>query len=411
MKLRRFANASKTLSLLTIPFVVLFLCSVGVSWGDSVKIRDSKKKSAARNGAFDLSTVVSVDFEGESLVPFLEKSAATYNFEFLLDRRVDPERTISGAFSNVPFLVVLKRILEDADLYCFEINDSLLYIGSRETVGETLLALKLKREEAANWPKKSAERMRSTVDLTIPPAAETRELFDALAQKTRVKLIGAEYVQFDRVRGVALKDVPIGDLSTLITIGYNLDFKYDPKTGETRLVAFDKEREVARDYAQGLDVFALQKNFPTCAFETNDESGVGSARVSGAFKDVAHIEFEIWRLDDKKKTAQETKSRVASNDSNGTTPTRPRAASGKSRVEISGVIKNKTLRDIFAYLQKNAGVECALDDSLDGSEVSLDSRVSCEFNGADLAEIAATIARKLDVDYRIEDGKILFGRK
>jgi len=401
MKLPRFFGTSRTLILATIPLILLSLCAVD-AWGEP-----AKKKNVARDGVFNLSTVGSVEFEGESLVPFLEKSSKAYNFEFVLDRRIDPNRTISGSYSDLPFRVVLWRILEDVDLYCFEISDSTFYIGSRETIGEILLGVKLKRKERTSWSKKFAERINSTIDLTIPPAAETSELFEAIEKKTRVKLIGAEYVPFDRVRGVDLKDVLIGDLLTIFLFGYNLDFQYELKTSETKLVALDREREVVCDYSQAFDVAALQKDFPELAFETTDEGGVGSARVKGAFKDVARLEFEIWRLDEKKKDAQVA--RASSSDSNGTTSSRK--ISGSSRVEISGVIKNKRLVDVFAFLQKNAQIECVLDDSLNDVGVSLDSRVSCEFKQADVGAVASILARKLGVDYKIENETIRFLKK
>jgi len=299
--------------------------------------------------------------------------------------------------------------LEDVGLYCYQITDSLLYIGDSKTTGETLLGVKLKREESPEWSKKFLERMNATIDLSIPQAAETSELFEALEKKTRVKLIGVEYVPFDRVRGFDAKDVPIGTLTTILLCGYNLDFQFDLKTAETKLIALDREREVVRDYSQGLDVMALQKSFADCDFETTDASGVGSVRVLGAFKDVARIEFEVWRLDEKKKEAQLAKSTAASGDSNA--QTKSRKSSGASHVEISGSIKNLTLRDIFAYLKKNAQIECVLDDSLDGSEVSLDARVSCEFKQADVGAVASILARKLGVDYKIENETIRFLKK
>ena len=79
-----------------------------------------------------------------------------------------------------------------------------------------------------------------------------------------------------------------------------------------------------------------------------------------------------------------------------------------SHIEVSGAITNKTLRDLFSYLKKNSKITCELDPSFETKGITLDTRITCEFNQSDVKEIASIISVQIGAVAKVEGAKITF---
>ncbi|MBQ8363181.1 MAG: hypothetical protein IJX36_04545, partial [Thermoguttaceae bacterium] len=93
-----------------------------------------------------------------------------------------------------------------------------------------------------------------------------------------------------------------------------------------------------------------------------------------------------------------------------TTGKRQSGATGGKRKVVSGSIKNKTLKDVFAFLKTNVGLECSLAPSATAAGLSLATRVSCEFRNADAPKIVSTLAKELDAEFELNGDRVVFSK-
>ena len=359
---------------------------------------------------------VSLTLDGSSLVSVLERYAEIYQFAYFIDRRVDPSTSVAGSFVDVPFVDALRQMLDDAELSFCVVGGSVLCVVPKDAAGELLLLCALRREAAAELPKNVAQRLTAPVDFAVEDFAEPAATFERLASRSRLKFAGFEKTPFDRWRAVEFKNVVLSDLTTLLLFGFDVDYRYDADAKAIRPATLDRSRQVERVYPEA-DAAKLKKSeYPNCRFEAARLDGADAVQVSGSFADVAKVEYAVslikrerWADEARRNANRRTARAEADAAANVANADGKRTPGGKRKV-VSGSIKNKTLKDVFAFLKTNVGLECSLAPSATAAGLSLSTRVSCEFRNADAPKIASTLAAELDAKFEIDGDRVVFSK-
>ena len=366
---------------------------------------------------------VSLTLDGSTLVSVLERYAEIYQFAYFIDRRVDPSTAIAGSFVDVPFVDALRKMLDDAELSFCVVDGSVLCVVPKDAAGELLLLCALRRDAAAELPKNVAQRLTAPIDFAVEDFAEPAATFERLASRSRLKFVGFDKTPFDRWRAVEFKNVVVSDLTALLLFGFDVDYRYDAAEKAVRPTALDRSRQVERVYPEA-DVAPLRKSdYPNCQFAAARLDGADAVQVSGSFADVAQVEYAVslikrerWadeaRRNADRRTARaeaDAAANVANADGKTNGKRNPDATGGKRKV-VSGSIKNKTLKDVFAFLKTNVGLECSLAPSATAAGLSLSTRVTCEFRNADAQKIAATLAAELDAKFELDGDRVVFSK-
>ncbi len=359
---------------------------------------------------------VSLTLDGSPLVSVLERYAEFYQFAYFIDRRVDPSTAVAGSFVDVPFVDALRKMLDDAELSFCVLNGSVLCVVPKDAAGELLLLCALRREAAAELPKNVAQRLTAPLDFAVEDFAEPAATFERLASRSRLKFAGFEKTPFDRWRAAEFKNVVVSDLTTLLLFGFDVDYRYDAAEKAIRPATLDRSRQVERVYPEADAAKLRKSDYPDCKFAAARLDGKDAIQVSGSFADVAKVEYAVslikrerWADEARRNSARRT-ARTEANVANADGKTNGKRNSGGKRKVVSGSIKNKTLKDVFAFLKTNVGLECSLDSSATAAGLNLSTRVSCEFRNADAPKIASTLAAELDAEFEIDGERVVFSK-
>lgn len=387
------------------PFFSLFTPVAQANTTGSQAVKRSKKNIP--DGTNFLATA-SMELYKVKLIDFLERYSEHYDFEFFIDRRVDPTVKLSGSFVDDTFVTALDKMLNDVGLSFCIVDNSFLYIGPNDAAGEALVLFTIKRNRTKSVPRLVADKLSSNIDFEIEPYSQPKEVFDALSQKSKVKFSGFDKTPFDRWRGASFQHVVIQDLLTVMALGFNVEYKYDSESGTIKPVALNRSQSVMRHYPR---VFGLQidkTKHPDCSFEeSQDENGEPSIYVTGRFQDMAKVEYEYSRIR-RKEWSEQTIAELNADNLPEAMEVKNSSSSKRSHIEVSGSIANKTLGDIFDYLKKTSKIRCVLDPSMESVGISLETRISCEFKHSDVKAIANIIAVKIGAQTMIEGAKITF---
>lgn len=357
---------------------------------------------------------VSATFDGSSLAAILERYSEFYHFAYFIDRRVDSSTPIAGSFVDEPFIDALRKILNEADLSFCVLNGSVLCVVPNDAAGELLLLWALRREAAAELPRNVADRLTATIDFAVEDFAEPTATFERLASRSRLKFVGFEKTPFDRWRATKFNNVVVSDLTTLLLFGFGVDYRYDAAEKALRPATLDRSRRVERVYPEEDAAKLSKSEYPDCLFEAARLDGADAIRVSGPFDAVAKVEYAVSLIKRDRWIAearQNAERRAARTTADGKSKKKQNSnTTGDKRKVVSGSIKNKTLRDVFAFLKTNVGLECSFAPSATAAGLSLSTRVSCEFNNADASKIAAILAAELDARFEIAANRVVFSK-
>ena len=387
--------------------VLLVLMMIAVSFSSPELGGKSKlvfgAKHETNKGVDVFLTKVSFEIEGVRLLDFLENYSETYGFTFFLDRRVDPSTPLTGSCTDEPLIRALDVLLSASQLSFLVVDDSsLLYVGPQEAAGEALLLLARKNEGVGleHAPQQMVARLFTTIDFQINQFTEPKEVFKSFALRARLKLSGFEKTPFDLYRSARFEKVYIGSVLTILGLGFNVDYRYDEATASFKPVSIDKDAEVSRYYSVDTVKKLKREDYPDCIFENQSFDGKKMIRVDGPFKTVAKIELLLSQ-------DERLFSDISNNRPTLVGETSPQGTNHK-QTRISGEIGNASLRNLFAYLQKNANVVCKLDAALEADGVTLESRVSCKFTNADINQIGSIVAKQINATPVIVGNVITF---
>lgn len=345
---------------------------------------------------------VSFELEGVELISFLETYSSICQFSFFLDRRVDPSTLLTGAYVDVPFLSAFDNLLTGANLSVCAIGSSTLYVGPQNAAGEALLLSKMKRDgrNLEGMPRQEAALLFKSIDFTIAPYSEPRDVFKSFSQKTHLKLSGFDKTPFDLWRGANFKQISACNLLTILGLGFNVDFRYDQGLKALRPTFLDRKASITSYFPVSVVNSLEHGKYADCQIEEISINGRDQVAVSGSFENLAALELALSRAE------IDAVEQNALKKSSGERRTRKKQDA--TRVQVSGKVDNATLKDIFAYLERNAGVVCSISPELEASGVTANVRVTCQFVNSDVSQVATIIARQIDATFKIDGTFVTF---
>ncbi len=372
----------------------------------AAKRAPEKRTEHARNSFFKQ---VSLELDGVQLIDFLDRYSKLYDFDFFLDRRVDPTKLVSCSVSKAPLIDAFDAAFSNANLSFCVVDNSFLYVGPEDSGAEAQLLFQIKRSELelGGTPQTVVQRLTSTIDFQIAPYAEPSDIFQSLARRAQIKCQGFDALPFDRWRAASFENVAVANLITIFALGFNAEFQYDSEAKAVKPTPIDRARNATLLYDSKTTAELDRSQFRNCTFQ--DEGA--TTRITGAFEELMRVEAEIAKT---RRQAFENEAKLDAQDEERQDEVKrpkPRASSRSGKALVSGAVVNKPLRDVFAYLEKNSGILCELDPSMETAGVTLDTRVTCEFKNADARKIGNAIATKIGARAQIDGATITFVKK
>ncbi len=281
---------------------------------------------------------------------FLKLAAPNWGFSFFIDRRIDPEMPISCEFQSTILLDGIRQMTTDASLD-FYLLDTVLYIGPSGSAAELQYLLKMNRNHLQNGERRLSTALKEKTTISNAFAESPEILLRRIADRVPFTWSNPKLLPVDCWNENSLNDIALCDCLTMILFGFGL--RYEP--AETGIV---------------LRIVPIENDLAEqAAVETNS--------IQNSYKQVL------------KTTVKEKKSNTS------------------EKKVVSGAVNN-TLGTLFLFLENELNVQFVLDPSLADRNITLETRVVCNFKKASVEKVATQLATQLNIRYRIENRKILF---
>ncbi len=318
---------------------------------------------------------------------------------FFLDRRIDPSISISVSFDNISFLKGFDSVLREKGLEIF-VLDKVLYIGPEDSAGTLALLRDLNRAQLINADKGLKFALQKKSSLDVPFAASSRDILTRLAEKGNFEWVDLNRFPFDCWNEMKLTSLPLIDQVTLILVGFDCRMEADQEKGKFRFVRNKPSDSVklvlSKNKAQNIDPDLLLK-----FLRKETQKSAGEVEMSGTFTDLVRLMSKLIRT---QKEIYFNSSKAIARDFDSS---KNKKIFGKTKV-VSGEIKNVSLEQLFSHLQKSLDVVFLLDPVLSQKGITVQTRITCFFDKADSDTAAEIISKKLKIQYRQENGSVLF---
>ncbi|MBO7725463.1 MAG: hypothetical protein J6S40_03255 [Thermoguttaceae bacterium] len=361
--------------LYALTFLLVLLTAAG-----SAAATKKKARSSGPTYSVDWADEVTFDFQEMPLRDAFAMFARNEGFAFFLDRRVDTEQPVTLSAGATPLLEGMTDLARSAGLDAIRIEPSILYVGPPKSAGELLLLTAIHRGDL------SVLETRSPLpkgDGVVYPTDLLKEAADQIGGTWT----GLDRMPFDCWRADSLAPVSYRTLFSLVLIGYGVDYRVEGTKEKPAFkpVKIDRAASVTRQWpavdAEGID-FGAYENLT--ATPVRDE-----IRVTGSFETMAGLEYLVTRNRQKREVDANLAARAEVQ--------RP-DRSGVRRI-ITGDVKQTTLQTLSDRLKEELGVELRLDPSLDGTGITMQTRVTCSFRAADARRAVKTIADELGIGF------------
>lgn len=425
-KFRRILRTTILIAALTGTAFSALLPSMGQE--PSRRGRTASGRNAAGEFPVRWSEPVDFDYREVPLDDLLASRAKIDRFAFFVDRRVDPGLPIDYSAREKSLGNGMMELAASAGLEAV-VFGPILYVGPPGAAGEFLLSAELCSERASQSPNGAAQKLRTKLAIEEKDFGDPRTILVDLARKIGLKWEGLEMMPLDCWRAVRLPERSVGELFSLLLIGFGVGWELDDIKPILRPVSLKRYGDVSRSYAE-----RDAKNFPPEFLADCRRTEVaGTVRVEGPFASVARVGLAAARnrladewsaeesgesgnlgdfigtggrggilVSDVAETGRE-RGDGAGNGSGEKTAGRQRLMTGEVRQVKLGVLFDRMKRDFQSDFR--------LDPSCDALGISSETPVSCRFEAADRKKAARIVANRLGVSVRFTDELALFYRK
>ena len=298
-----------------------------------------------------------------SLRRALKRFARSVRVAIVLDRRIDPSRSLELTFQPQPLETALEQIAAEQKIGVAMLGP-VAYFGPPETTARLRTASALQHEALAKLPLSAKRKLLQAKAWRWADATEPAVLLAQLAKEAGVKIAGQELVQHDLWTETDLPALSWIDRLALVAIQFELTFTVSDDGRTATLVPLPAEVAIAKTYPGGSNAAHLaakwQREFPNVRITTADDKLTVTGRVE-----------DHERIEQKLKPA--------------TTKRPERANAGEQVYTIAQ--DNVPLDQLLAQLAKQLGLEVRYDDAIAKAGVALDQRVSIKVKQAPLAKV------------------------
>lgn len=274
---------------------ILIACSVGLYVAAPMMPAARAGQVAWHTGAAldeTLQRPLGISLTGAPLSGALAKISRTQRIAIVLDRRVDPQQTITLEVTDEPLQDVLAEIAQHVDAgYCQ--FGPVAYIGPPHTAKtlRTLAALRL--DDVRPLPPAQARRLLRAVSSQWEDLAEPRALVSGLAEEAGVQLVGADLIPHDLWRAADLPPMSWIDRLTLLAAQFDLTFRLDQAGKQARLVPIPQRVAIARDYQAPRRADVLARQWSRALPAARVTAGDNRVRLEGLIEDHEFVERRL----------------------------------------------------------------------------------------------------------------------
>ncbi len=266
---------------------VVGLLIVGL-WGLSACAADSPRP-VARGPEFHRAweSRVSASLDSTPLRRALDQFCSPHKIAYVIDRRLDPEGSVTSRSNDSPLSEFLSHLLESINADVTIVGNSVI-VGPQESVQWLRTLTVGQRTEFLALPgaAPAAAAMARTVDVRWDDLTEPRGLVTDLAKRAKVSLEGVEQIPYDQWGAGDLIGVTAGEGLSVIAWQYGLRLQW-VSVSSAKLVPF--EGPVATSKVVTVPPTkreAAQAEFPSLTWEMTGNSH----RVIGRIEEIEALE-------------------------------------------------------------------------------------------------------------------------
>jgi hypothetical protein len=310
---------------------------------------------------------VGLTWANAPLAAALKNLAASNRVAIVLDRRIDPNQTLSLTVADQPLEEVLGRIAETERLG-LSLWEPLVYLGPPQEAAALRTLAWLRHEEVAALPAPRRQALLAVRAWDWDDLATPRDLLAALAAEAKVKIEGLDLMPHDLWAARRLPPLAWTDRLTLVALEFGLTFEIAADGRSVRLVPVPAKVMARRSYSAGRNprqnVGVLAQRYPDAVVRVEGDQIV----VDGRIEDLEGV----------------ARSMVAT-----ARPVRKTSAAGKQVYKLSIELR---LDEMLQQLSKLLDVEFQLDrPAIERSGIALDQLVTVKVEGATLDELLSAV--------------------
>lgn len=322
-------------------------------------------------------------FENAELRETLRRLGPERQLAVLLDRRIDPNQTVTFSMQQEPLRKGVSRLAEDhgAELV---LTDNVAYLGPPERARWLRTAIVQAERAMATEANKRLVPTRKRI--AWEDLATSRAILDQLGVTFQLKFDNPERVPHDLWAGATLPDVTPAEALTLVLIQFDLSWTWQPKTRRVTIIPWQEPELIERGFPhRGKMTLAsvLEEGparWPEVKFASRDKDILVRGRVE--------------ELEQIQKWLTGGLNRVGPGEGQPPTPLSQR------RFTLSE--KNVSARAVLKELEKS-GAEIVLDEeSLAAANVDLDRRVSVQVMKATIDEFLRAVLDPLNAAAKVD---------
>jgi hypothetical protein len=195
-----------------------------------------------------LQSTTGIAWSGVPLREALDTLGRDQRIAVMLDRRVDPGKTVNLGVAEQSLENALRTVARHQELgVCF--IDSVVYFGPSETTAKLSTVAAIRRREAESLPRETALRFARVRSWSWPMLATPRDLLVELAAESGAEIAGLEQFPHDLWPAVALPPLALADRVTLVLAGFGLTYQFSPDGRRLQLVPFPQTAAISQTYS------------------------------------------------------------------------------------------------------------------------------------------------------------------
>ena len=323
---------------------------------------------------------VTLTWRGVPIHSSLKRLGNVYQIAVVVDRRVDPERTLNLSAQESALLRVLVAAAVQLDLHA-EVIGPTVYIGPENSTRLGPLLLEIARAKIAKLPNRRRAGWDSREPVQIDRLGEPRAIIERMCASRNVTLANPTKIPHDLWDAQTWPSLTLPESLTLLLLGFDMTFDVTAM-GECRIRPIDRTKRVAHVHAVKLRAAhrpALKSAFPDVVFSD------GGIDLTANLE--THADLRDWVR------------RTRNTDNAATVKNRPAPLVDVPR-SYSIEIKNQPLKPIATGLFGRLGMDVEFDDVI--STETLQQNVSFKVANASFDEMVSAMLKEVDLTFTVD---------
>ena len=233
-----------------IPAALCVGASVGAADDLPIAAPPAATRPAADVAPAPTERTIGVAWSGTRVRDAAERLAENLAAVVLLDRRLDPDRTIDLSAENRPASAVWQDLATRAGGAASRVG-AVVYLGPASTAERLQTVAALRRRDVAKLPAAWAAALRASRPFAWDDRTEPRAIVARLAAECGLRAEGLEQMPHDLWYRARWPELPLVDRLTLVLAQFDATFVVDPIAGVLRFEAFPERPTIEERHAVG----------------------------------------------------------------------------------------------------------------------------------------------------------------